>query len=107
MGMGPTRHLLMIEITVPTEVPRDGEGPRALLYATSSGLGGSGLDTTALEGVLAAYRVGFLSRVLCYANRQQEIPRPIVRSLQRHPIRLLSCLGSRDYYAAKKTTTDS
>ncbi len=96
----------MIEITVPTEVPGRGEMPRALLYATSSGLGGSGLDTTALEGVLAAHRAGFLSRALCYANRQQEIPRQLVKSLQYHPVRLLSCLGSRDYYAAKKLALD-
>ncbi|MCE9518181.1 MAG: hypothetical protein K8R87_01225 [Verrucomicrobia bacterium] len=46
----------MLEISVPPEMPGRSELPRALLYATSSGLGGSGLDTTALEGVLAACR---------------------------------------------------
>lgn len=84
-----------------------GEMPRALLYATSAGLGGSGLDTTSLEGALAAHRGGFLSRALCFANRQVEIPRHLVKSLQLHPVRLLSCLGSRDYYAAKKVALDS
>jgi glycosyltransferase involved in cell wall biosynthesis len=96
----------MIEITVPTATPESGTSPRALLYATSSGLGGSGLDTTALEGVLAAHRRGFLSQALCYANRQREIPRRFVKSLQCHPVRLLSCLGSSDYYAAKKMALD-
>ncbi len=96
----------MIEITVPSEFPGRSEMPRALLYATSAGLGGSGLDTTALEGALAAHQAGFLSRVLCYANRQRKIPRQFVSSLQYHPVRLLSCLGSRDYYAAKKLALD-
>lgn len=80
--------------------------PKAVLYATSAGLGGSGLDTTSLEGVLAAWRKGILEEVLCYPNRQQEIPRRWVRSLQHHPVRLLSCLGSKDYYAAKKQYLD-
>ena len=80
--------------------------PRALLYATSAGLGGSGLDVTSLEGALASWRGGFLSKVLCYPNRQQEFPRELVRSLQFHPVRLLSALGSKDYYAAKKRWLD-
>ncbi|HEY2573149.1 MAG TPA: glycosyltransferase family 4 protein [Verrucomicrobiaceae bacterium] len=80
--------------------------PRVLLYATSSGLGGSGLDSTSIEGALAAQRAGFLRRVFCFANRQQEIPRHSVRSLQRHPVRLLSFLESQYYYAAKKRMLD-
>ena len=80
--------------------------PSAVLYATSAGLGGSGLDSTSLEGVLAAFRHGVLKKALCYPNRQKEIPHAIVRSLQLSPVRLLSCLGSNDYYAAKKRYLD-
>lgn len=80
--------------------------PQALLYATSAGLGGSGLDSTSLEGVLASARAGFLKTAYCYPDRQKEIPRERVRSLQRHPVRLLSALGSKDYYAAKKRWLD-
>lgn len=80
--------------------------PHALLYATSAGLGGSGLDSTSLEGVLASWRKGFLKKALCYPNRQDEIASGHVRSLQRHPVRMLSALGSRDYYAAKKRWLD-
>lgn len=80
--------------------------PHALLYATSAGLGGSGLDSTSLEGVLASWRKGFLKKALCYPNRQKEIASGHIRSLQYHPVRLLSALGSRDYYAAKKQTLD-
>jgi glycosyltransferase involved in cell wall biosynthesis len=80
--------------------------PESLLYATSAGLGGSGLDTTSIEGLLASHRGGFLDRAYCYANRQKEIPSAKIRSLQLHPVRLLSCLGSADYYAAKKHYLD-
>lgn len=96
----------MIEFTAPESPPRDGDLPKALLYATSSGLGGSGLDTTSLEGALAAHRGKFLSRALCYASRQGEIPAGKVKSLRFHPVRLLSCLGSADYYGAKKLALD-
>ena len=61
---------------------------------------------TSLEGALASWRGGFLTRVLCYANRQHEILRSKVRTLRFHPVRLLSCLGSKDYYAAKKRALD-
>ena len=80
--------------------------PQKLLYATSAGLGGTGLDTTSLEGALASWRGGFLKEALCYPNRQTEIPPDNVTSLQRHPVRLLSALGSKDYYAAKKRWLD-
>ncbi|WP_050028523.1 glycosyltransferase family 4 protein [Verrucomicrobium sp. BvORR034] len=86
--------------------PSSAATPSRLLYATSAGLGGAGLNTTSLEGVLTSWRGGYLSRAICYANRQQEVPAGKVRSLQHHPVRLLSCLGSKDYYAAKKTYLD-
>lgn len=88
----------------PASPPDPAQLPHALLYATSAGLGGSGLDSSSLEGALAAQRAQGLSLAICYANRQTEIPS--VKSLQHHPVRLLSCLGSKDYYAAKKRYLD-
>lgn len=76
--------------------------PHHLLYATSSGLGGTGLNTTSLEGVRASHEGGFLERVLCYENMQKKVPARLVHSLNHHPVRALSCLGSQRYYAAKK-----
>lgn len=87
-------------------LPDAGALPQAVLYATSAGLGGSGLDVTSMEGALASWRQGMLAQVLCFPNRQDEISSRAVRSLQHHPVRLLSCLGSRDYYAAKKRILD-
>ena len=94
------------DISAPLSPPPAGELPRSLLYATSAGLGGSGLDVTSLEGALASARGGFLGRAICFHNRQQGIPAGRIRSLRFHPVRLLSCLGSKDYYAAKKRVVD-
>lgn len=76
--------------------------PRALLYATSARLGGTGLDTTSLQGAIAAHDCGALAKVLCYGNRQDHIAGARVRSLAAHPVRLLSFLDSQQYYGAKK-----
>jgi glycosyltransferase involved in cell wall biosynthesis len=86
--------------------PEAHELPQRLLYTTSARLGGSGLDVSSLEGARTAYRGGFLSKVIAFANQQDEIPSKLVRSLAWHPVRLLSGLGSEHYYAAKKHYVD-
>ena len=80
--------------------------PQRVLYATSAGLGGTGLDSTSCEGARAAWGAGLLGEVVCFANHQSHIPRRRVRSLSWHPVRLLSNLGSKDYYGAKKQYAD-
>lgn len=80
--------------------------PKSLLYSTSARLGGSGLDVSSLEGARAAYRGGFLGRVIAFANQQREIPSGLVRSLAWHPVRALSGLPSESYYGAKKHYVD-
>ncbi len=79
--------------------------PRRLLYATSSRIGGSGLDEVARQSLLAAGGQ-LLGRAIAYENRQREIPVQRIRSLRWHPVRLLSGLGSRRYYGAKKHYVD-
>lgn len=76
--------------------------PKALLYATSSGLGGTGLNTTSLEGVTASVEGDFLRRVLFFENGQKRVPQRLLKSLNWHPVRLLSHLESQRYYGAKK-----
>lgn len=80
--------------------------PQRLLYATSSGIGGTGLDSTSLEGVRASLRGGFLERATCFGVGTTEIDRKNVRSLQWHPVRMLSFLDSEEYYGAKKRYVD-
>ena len=80
--------------------------PKHLLYATSAGLGGSGLDAVALESLRAAERAGVLGKALAFANRHSEIPAERIASLRWNPVRLLSGLGSKFYYGAKKHALD-
>jgi glycosyltransferase involved in cell wall biosynthesis len=86
--------------------PGAGALPERLLYATSAGLGGTGLDSTSFEGALASYGGGFLREVVCYSQQQNVIPSARIKSLRAHPVRALSCLDSRSYYAAKKRYAD-
>jgi glycosyltransferase involved in cell wall biosynthesis len=80
--------------------------PKALLYATSAGIGGTGLDNTALQATGAAHRRGILGRALCFDVSQSEVPRDRIRSLAWHPVRALSFLESQRYYGAKKRYAD-
>lgn len=80
--------------------------PRALLYATSAGFGGTGLHLTSHQSALAAHQAGCLRRGLGYSNGQTLIPADTIRSLEAHPVRLLSALGSQRYYGAKKRYVD-
>jgi glycosyltransferase involved in cell wall biosynthesis len=77
-----------------------------LLYATSARIGGSGLDSVAFETLRGAHRAGILRRAIGFANRQNEIPASLIRTLRWHPVRLLSFLDSPHYYGAKKHYLD-
>jgi glycosyltransferase involved in cell wall biosynthesis len=80
--------------------------PNKLLYSISARIGGHGLDTDAFEALRASYRGGFLGRAIAYDNRQSEIPARLIKPLRWHPIRLISFVGSRPYYGAKKRYLD-
>ena len=80
--------------------------PRNLLYATSARIGGPGLDAVALESLRAARGAGCLGRAIAFGNRQDEIPADRIQTLSWHPVRLLSGIGSKYYYAAKKHALD-
>ncbi len=80
--------------------------PRNLLYATSARIGGSGLDAVAYESLRGAHEAGCLGKALAFGNRQSEIPAERIHTLAWHPVRLLSGIGSKYYYAAKKHALD-
>ncbi len=80
--------------------------PRHLLYATSARIGGPGLDAVAFESLRAAHAAGCLGRAIAFGNRQTEIPAERIHTLAWHPVRLLSGIGSKYYYAAKKHALD-
>ena len=80
--------------------------PRHLLYATSARIGGPGLDAVAHESLRAASEAGCLGRALAFGNRQGEVGADKIQTLAWHPVRLLSGIGSKYYYAAKKHALD-
>lgn len=90
------------EAVTELKVPEGRVLPKSLLYATSSGLGGTGLNTTSLEGVMASVGNGFLKRVMYFEDDQKRVPERLLKSLNWHPVRVLSYLESQRYYAAKK-----
>ena len=60
----------------------------------------------AFESLRAAQGAGCLGRALAFGNRQTEIPAERIHTLAWHPVRLLSGIGSKYYYAAKKHALD-
>ena len=80
--------------------------PRHLLYSIFARIGGHGLDTDAFEALRASYHGGFLGKAVAYDNRQTEIPSSLIYSLRWHPVRLISFVGSKHYYGAKKRYLD-
>ena len=82
--------------------PKPARLPQSLLYATSAAIGGTGLDSTSLEGVLAGHYSGSLQRVLSFGCNRDALPS---KSMQWHMVRALAHLPSEEYYAAKKRYT--
>jgi glycosyltransferase involved in cell wall biosynthesis len=80
--------------------------PRQLLYSIFARIGHIGLGTEAHQKALAAYRAGFLGKVIGYGNQQSEIPSRQVKSLRFHPVRLISFIERPYYYGAKRKYLD-
>ena len=81
--------------------------PRNILFSICARIGGSGLDSDSFECLKASHAAGILGAAVAYDNRQTEIPARLIRSLRWHPVRLLSFLGSKSYYGAKKHYLDA
>ncbi len=69
-------------------------------------LGGIGISNVLFHTARAAWRAGVLDAVLCYGNRQDEIPRTFVRPVRFQPAKPLSFLKARYYYTLKRMTLD-
>jgi glycosyltransferase involved in cell wall biosynthesis len=77
-----------------------------VLYTTASRLGGTGLANVAQQAAMASYQSGFLDRVICYGNRQSEVPAELVDKIWFQPAKLFSSLSSRYYYSMKRMWLD-
>ena len=81
-------------------------GQMKVIYATASHLGGTGLSNVAFHAGRALYRSGSLARLITYRNKQNEIPRALVKRVIFQPAKLFSGLSSRYYYSMKRMWLD-
>ena len=78
--------------------------PNSVLYAISARIGGIGLDLVAHETIRGIEP--FLGKAISYGVRAPDIDRCKMKTLRFHPVRLLSNLDRKYYYAAKKRAVD-
>src|SRR5215471_13310231 len=78
--------------------------PCSVLYAISARIGGIGLDLVALETIRGIQP--YLGKAISYGVHAPDIDRRKMKTLRFHPVRLLSNLESKYYYAAKKRAID-
>jgi len=69
-------------------------------------VGGTGISNVLFHTARAAYRTGTLDAVVCYGNRQTEIPRSLIRPIRFQPARMASFLKARYYYTLKRMALD-
>jgi glycosyltransferase involved in cell wall biosynthesis len=69
-------------------------------------VGGTGISSVLFHTARAAYRTGALDAVICYGNRQSEIPANLIRPIRFQPARMVSFLKARYYYTLKRMTLD-
>lgn len=79
---------------------------RGAVISCFTRLGGIGLGNVLFHTARAAYHGGMLDAVICYGNRQSEIPRSRVRPVRFQPAKPLSFLKARYYYSLKRMTLD-
>lgn len=78
--------------------------PTSVLYTTSARIGGVGLDAVAHETLRGIQSQ--LGLAIAYGNRAPDLDKRKIKTLQWHPVRLLSNLERKYYYAAKKKALD-
>lgn len=71
-----------------------------------SRVGGIGIANVLFHTARAAYRAGMLDAVICFGNRQTEIPARFIRPVRFQPVKVFSFLKSRYYYTLKRMTLD-
>ncbi len=78
--------------------------PKSVLYAIAARIGGVGLDLVAHETIRGIEP--FLGKAISYGVKAPDIDRRKMKTLRFHPVRLLSNLERKYYYAAKKRAVD-
>lgn len=90
----------------PGSPPPAAQLPGRVLYSTGARLGGHGLGSSSFEGAIGAHQLGRLGLAIAYGNAQRAIPRRLVRTLARHPVRALSWIDRKAGFDAARKTVD-
>lgn len=77
-----------------------------VIISSFARMGGIGLSNVLLHTARASYNSGLLDKVICFGNRQSEIPDRHVRTIRFQPVKVLSFLKARYYYTLKRMTLD-
>ena len=78
--------------------------PSSVLYAILARIGGIGLDLVACETIRGIQP--YLGKAISFGVQAPDLDRSKMKTLRFHPIRLLSNMEGKYYYAAKKRATD-
>jgi glycosyltransferase involved in cell wall biosynthesis len=78
-----------------------------IVISSFSRIGGIGLASVLFHTARAAWRAELLDRVICYGNRQTEIPGHFIHHVRFQPAKPLSFLKARYYYTLKRMTLDA
>lgn len=78
-----------------------------IVISSFSRIGGIGLANVLFHTARAAWRAELLDQVICYGNRQTEIPGRFIRHVRFQPAKPLSFLKARYYYTLKRMTLDA
>lgn len=77
-----------------------------IVYSVSTTLGGGGLGVDAIAALRLMYDKGYLKKAVVYKNKQDQIPRNLVRTIRINPTKVFSNLPSRYYYPIKRKYLD-
>lgn len=77
-----------------------------IVISCFSRVGGIGIANVLFHTARAAHRAQLLDAVICYGNRQKEIPRRFIRPVRFQPAKPFSFLRARYYYTLKRMTLD-
>ncbi len=77
-----------------------------IVISCFSRVGGIGIANVLFHTARAAHRVQLLDAVICFGNRQKEIPRRFIRPVRFQPAKPFSFLRARYYYTLKRMTLD-
>ncbi len=77
-----------------------------IVYSIPSSVGAGGLGVHGFEAMKGIFARGYLEKVVCYRNRQNEVPARYIRPMRFYATKVFSNLPARYYYPVKMKSLD-